>query len=1405
MTQELKQTATQTRPATDFRALPELGRPGGDKEGKAGSTDIQFFEEISTGARWIGKCGLSAMTKSAYYKATQAHYEAQYKRCCYFDEYREAVALALYQSLGIITPAVAVSLQSPAAVTPETEATQGDMLEYHKPCLHLMTKFVTGFQVLGKPFITAYQQNEDKIKPTTVTTSTGEVLVLKGLGAALAMGCFLHDADCLGGGGANMGYVVQTDTQGKKYAQLVKIDAGTAFFFFLEGDAGIYAHDPRKRNMFFGLQKDFILRYDQLSLSDQLEFAHTARQILQIPQATFKAIIDQGVVAEGFTQKQADRIVQELIARKSTFLNGFAPEVSTQLRAEVQAARQALLTELAAPAVSPVVVHMPANTSQEEHEEEKLSEEESIACLDALEEQGVQNALALEEQRIRGEKPEDKTACRVFQPPAVSAHFTGRTEALASIAQALETRQGSVVTQSISGLGGVGKTQLAAQYAQLASQNAVCDGKPLNYQAMIWLNAERSLDLQFIVLAETWGGLEKAKTEEAIAAVYRYLRDKRTLIVFDNAIDSVSIAPFLPPNKKSHLDRLKGALSARSRRNFHILITSRNPNWGQIPSLTLNGFSSQEAIAFVRTRLPAASEADIQILVDTVSNLPLTLSQAVAYIAEGHCSLQAYPQQFALHQLSLGQAVSAQSAAEQTVLTTFLLTFVRLKQTYPVVVLILNTCAYLAPENISTAWLEEEESILGQFSLEAVQAGLNQLQRYGLLQSSASGKVGMHRILQQVIHHQLTLDQQQAQIKKILRWLVELLSNADKRFVEQERAFIPHLEVVIQQYDQSSSEEGVALAKALASLGSLYFYRLGQPQKSLILLGRALRIQEAHYGPDHYEVALILSILGEAYGALGDMVKQRDLLERALRIDEAHYGPDHYHVASILGILGNAYGALGDVAKKRDLLECALRIDEAHYGPDHYHVASILGVLGNAYGALGDVVKQRDLLERALKIEEAYYGADHYEVAITLANLGVAYGALGDTAKQRDSLERALKILEVHYGPDHYQVAPTLTNLGAAYDALGDTAKQRDLLERALKIKEAHYGADHYQVATTLTNLGIVYGNLGDMAKQRDLLERALEIDEAHYGPDHYELAATLTNLGTAYEALGEKAKGCDLLERALKIKEAHYGLDHYQVAVTLMNLGNVYGALGNTAKRCDLLERTLKILEAHYGPVHHQVAITLANLANAYTILQQRLLGLKTAQRAYCILARGPLYGPKHPLTQQVTQALRTGCGFTLTDLQSASVSVEDDEVEEQNSPVEHKASTASFSFAALLSQRGLLAHHAAQEPQISPEQATFALVAAIDTQRTADWDDDAHLNFAAIIISTLAEGEEAFEALCVSPKEYGIPASLGAFIEAYVAQHAELYVAALLEPFDIELPAETEESCCKKYCSLM
>ena len=529
----------------------------------------------------------------------------------------------------------------------------------------------------------------------------------------------------------------------------------------------------------------------------------------------------------------------------------------------------------------------------------------------------------------------------------------------------------------------------------------------------------------------------------------RWLRDKPALIVFDNATHADALTAFLPPAPQ------KGLLSFLTRRSstHHILMTSRNPDWPDIPTLPLSGFTQEEARLYVRQRLPKAGNSEIDALVASVSNLPLALSHAVAYIVEGHCTLADYPSQFALHQLSLGGRVAHTERANHTVLSTFLLTMARLQREHPCVSLILQTAAYLAPEGIPVSLLHTElAKQQSTYSAQQLQQGIAVLTRHALLQPGKDGRLDMHRLVQQVIRNQLSPTEQHSRLSAVLQLVGQAYPEQESQGHAADAArkmFIPHLKALIEQQDSSGRQEDTHLA-------------------------------------------LVLALLGNVYGDLGDVAKQRDLLLRALNIDEAHYGSDHWQLASTLTNLGNAYGALGDVAKKRDLLLRALKIKEAHYGPDHWQLAITLANLGNAYGDLGDVAKQRDLLLRALKIKEAHYGSDHWQVAITLTNLANAYGDLGDVAQQRDLLLRALNIQEAHYGSDHWQLAPTLTNLGNAYGDLGDVAKKRDLLLRALKIEEAHYGPDHWQVAITLMNLGNAYGALGDVAQTtRSLATRA--------------------------------------------------------------------------------------------------------------------------------------------------------------------------------------------------------------------------------------------------------------------------------------------------------------------------
>ena len=280
--------------------------------------------------------------------------------------------------------------------------------------------------------------------------------------------------------------------------------------------------------------------------------------------------------------------------------------------------------------------------------------------------------------------------------------------------------------------------------------------------------------------------------------------------------------------------------------------------------------------------------------------------------------------------------------------------------------------------------------------------------------------------------------------------------------------------------------------------------------------------------------------------------KQKDLLERALEMlsRKQHFGEDHFEVAVTLTNLGNAYGDLGDPGTTKDLLERALKIEEKHFGEDHFEVASLrLGqrlwtagrpqqeegppracsqdkrktlrggaLQGRVYFEPGQRTSSKRALEMGKTLREgALSGRDDVgQPGQRLWKSGRPEEAEGPPrTSPRDRCEQ-------HFGADHFLVAKTLNNLANAYGDLGDPRKQKDLLERALKIKEKHFGEEHFEVATTLYNLALAHGALGDRGNEARILIKVLPIFERHFGMHHENCGLVKTALNEAAEQLTE-------------------------------------------------------------------------------------------------------------------------------------------------------------------------------------------------------------------------------------------------------------------------------------------
>lgn len=758
---------------------------------------------------------------------------------------------------------------------------------------------------------------------------------------------------------------------------------------------------------------------------------------------------------------------------------------------------------------------------------------------------------------------------------------------------------------AIHGLGGVGKTRAAVEYAHryAAEYTALlfvqADSPGALHQNLANLCRPTELDLP-----------EKDATDTGVqeAAVLCWLRQHPGwLLILDN-IDCEESA--------CEVERLIGHLPDAG----HVLVTSRLSNWsGAVEELALDVLDADAAADFLlertdgRRRLSPNDPAQALELAMELGHLALALEQAGAYIARHRLSFAQYLVEWRdRHERVLTWFDARLMQYPCSVAVTWLTTFEHLSQPARC---LLERLAWFAPDPVPE-WLLERgggpfgsrEAGGGESTSDAMDA-LAELEDYSLVKragDAASPVFSVHRLVQDVTRRALREEADHQTLRQSLHWVNTAFEgdSQDVRTWPMLDPLAPHAQAVVQYADAVGIPEPTS--RLMNQLGVLYQLK-SRYAESESLARRALEIDEQTYGPDHHNIATSLNNLAELLRTTNRLTEAEKLFRRALAITEKTFGPDHPNFASSLNNLAQLLRITNRLDEAEPLYRRALSIFERINGPDHPNVASILSNLSSLFKTTNRLTEAEPLVRRTLAIREASYGPDHPDVAQSLNNLALLLHATSRLAEAEPLYRRALAIDERSYGTVHPNVARDLNNLAGLLQASNRLAEAEPLFRRALASDERSYGPTHPNVANRLNNLAALLYATNRLVEAEPLYRRAVSILEQAYEPDHPDVAIGLNNLGALLYASNRLAEVEPLYRRALAITEQAFGSDYPEVTIRLNNLAELLKTTNREAEAGPLYRRSLVIFLKFLLATGHEHPHGKTTFNNYIVFLQSR------------------------------------------------------------------------------------------------------------------------------------------------------------------------------------------------------
>ncbi len=773
--------------------------------------------------------------------------------------------------------------------------------------------------------------------------------------------------------------------------------------------------------------------------------------------------------------------------------------------------------------------------------------------------------------------------------PQRNKNFTGRAEVLEQLRQDAPSRvavvPGEPLPKALQGLGGVGKTAVAIEYAyRYRSQYDLVWWIPSDQMALV-RSSLAALAGELGLEAPSATGIEAA-TAAVLDALRRGEPFSRWLLIFDNADQ--------PDELNSLIPRGPG----------DVLVTSRNHRWqAVIDTVPLDVFARKESAEFLGKRVPKGlSVSDADRLADKLGDLPLALEQAGALLTESGMAVDEY---IRLLDEQVTQIMSEGTAPgyPTSMTAAYKLSVSRLRQQLPQAEELLRCCAFFGPEPIPRDVFKRGPQVSGS-RLGALIANpillaraIRELGRFALAKIDGTN-ISVHRLNQALLRDELTPAEQASYRQEAHSILAAGAprSPTDVSTWPRYAELVPHVGSPVTDLARCR----VPAHRALALNVVLYLSLLGDFASCRSFAERFIAQWKEDSGPDDPNVLDAERRLGNVLREIGHYSEAYKLIEETLGNAERVFGARDPLTLTLRNSFGADLRARGDFATARELDEETRVLHEAVFGPDDPQTLRVLNNLALDYGLNSDYVKARDLHQHVYLMQrDAMTGVSATEVLNSWIGLARAVRLCGSFTEARDLGEEARDFGRRELGAEHYETLRAVTDLSIAMRRIPSAYDEAlELADWVFRQSSRLLGETHPDTMAAAISLTNIQRTIGQTDQALDLAERTVAVYPHVYGSEHPYNYGCAGNLALLRRVTGDPAAARLLDQNAHAGLAARLGPDHLYSLTVAVNLASDFAALGDTAQARALGEDTLTRARRLLGESHPVPLGSAANLA---------------------------------------------------------------------------------------------------------------------------------------------------------------------------------------------------------------